>query len=462
MPTENPILRRSQPMPAMENPFTRFGLRENPFPTSPTVTPQSSDPRVNGDIYCTELRAVEEDQFEQLLIPRAGQAASRPIALLMDYATRRGRGIGKTAFLNRQRRRIMLDLGDRLTDGAYVMLAAHVIPEGGGRTRKFWQFVRSVALSLNSQYCISTAIWRLRAFSGLIEDNVLGQVTLENMGSTLGDDRWLQEHNVDVLFTLNHEVERMLVRAGVREDVARSLSVDGASPEAWEQRFLRHQSDPWWRTEGHLLIFDDLVRLFQAADISRVLLLVDEVEKIVRPQNSQERRAFVDDLRRFFVDGPYQNIYTHMYGLLLTIHPYVQELWQPYWKAAGLDRVCPLGGGAASQYTIYFYPFKAEDAAVPLVKAYLDYFRIKDGDRGSLEPFDEEAVVRSLDLEGGLPGPMLNLLRLAMDEAIKEGWQTIHADQIESIFGANPPSEPEDEAVLDNLPAVKVDLTGNE
>jgi len=257
-------------------------------------------------------------------------------------------------------------------------------------------------------------------------------------------------------------VERMLVRAGVREDVARSLSVDGASPEAWEQRFLRHQSDPWWRTEGHLLIFDDLVRLFQAADISRVLLLVDEVEKIVRPQNSQERRAFVDDLRRFFVDGPYQNIYTHMYGLLLTIHPYVQELWQPYWKAAGLDRVCPLGGGAASQYTIYFYPFKAEDAAVPLVKAYLDYFRIKDGDRGSLEPFDEEAVVRSLDLEGGLPGPMLNLLRLAMDEAIKEGWQTIHADQIESIFGANPPSEPEDEAVLDNLPAVKVDLTGNE
>lgn len=462
MPTENPILRRSQPMPVAENQFTRFGLKENPFPTSPTVTPQSKDPRVNGDIYCKELREVEEAQFEQLLIPRTGQAASRPIVLLMDYATRRGRGIGKTAFLNRQRRRLMQDLGDRLTDGAYVMLATHVIPEGGGRTRKFWQFMRSIVWSLNSQYCISTAIWRLRAFSGLISEDVLGQIDIENMGATLGNDRWLQEHGVDVFFTLNHEVERLLIGAGVRQEIARSLSVDGASPESWEQHFLSRQSDPWWRTEGQLLVFDDLVRLFQAADVSRVLLLVDEVEKIVRPQNSQERRAFVDDLRRFFVDGPYQSVYTHMYGLLLTIHPYVQELWQPYWKAAGLDRVCPLGGGTAPQYTIYFYPLKAEDAAVPLVKAYLDYFRIVESEMGSLEPFDKEAVVKSLDLAGGLPGPMLHILRLAMDEAVKEGWPAIHIDQVEAISETNMPSEPEDEPVLGNLPGVKVDLAESE
>lgn len=460
MTTSNPLLRRPQPMPAAENPYARFGLTQNPFPDSPTIVPDSSDPRRNGEIYRADLRATEEAQFERLLVPRPGQPEPRPIALLMDYATRRGRGIGKTAFLNYQRRRILADLGDQLTGGTYVLLAAHLIPEGGGRTRKFWQFTRLVAQALNAGNCIAWAIWRLRAFSEQIPEEILAQVDPRDPGPTLGNNQWLQEKGINVMFMLDPDVERVLIRAGVRENIAHSLARDGYASDVWERQFLARQSDYRWRREGHFLVFDDLVRLFRAAEIYRTLLLVDEVEKIVVPQNRQERRAFVDDLRRFFIDGPFQSVYTHFYGLLLTIHPYIQELWTPHWKAAGLDRVCAISGGAAQEYTIYFRPLDAEATAVPLVLAYLDYFRTLPDQRGQLHPFDQEAVVEALGLSGGVPGPMLTLLRLVLERAVREGWETIRADQVRAIYKSEIPSEPAEEYDLESLPPVRMDLLG--
>lgn len=459
MINSSPLLRRSRPTPVSENPCERFGLEENPFPDLPIIVPGSSDPRRNGEIYYAELRANEEAQFERLLVPRPGQE-TRPIALLMDYATRRGRGIGKTAFLNYQRRRVMVDLGDQLTGGAFVILAAHLIPEGGGRTRKFWQFIRLIAQALNAGNCIAWAVWRLRAFSGHIADDILAEVDPRNPGPSLGDDQWLQQRGVDVTFALNSAVERVLIRSGVREGIARSLACHGYAPDRWEQYFLAHQTDYRWRREGHLLVHNDLVRLFRTAEIHRTLLLVDEVEKIVVPQNRQERRAFVDDVRRFFVDGPFQSVHTRFYGLLLTIHPYVQELWVPYWKAAGLDRVCAISGGTAKEYTIYFEPLDVEATAVPLVLAYLDHFRTSAEERGQLHPFDQEAVVEALRLSGGLPGPMLTLLWLVLNRAVREGWESISADQVRAIHESEVPAEPPEED-LEPLPPARTDLLGD-
>lgn len=458
--SSNPLLRRSQPTPVKENPYTRFGLTQNPFPDSPAIAPGSDDPTRNGEIYCADLRASEEAQFERLLIPHAERPEPRLIAILMDFATRRGRGIGKTAFLIYQQRRIMEDLGNQLTGGAYVLLAAHLMPEGGGRTRKFWQFTRSIAHSLNEWNCIAWAIWRLRAFSEQIPEQVLACVDPRNPGPTLGDDQWLVQQGVNVMFNLNPAIERTLVQSGVREEVARSLASDGYAPGVWQQRYLGQQSDYRWRNEGGQLVFDDLVRLFQAAGVNRVLLLVDDVEKIVVPQNRQERVAFVDDLRRFFVDGPFQSVYTRSYGLLLTIHPQIQQLWTPYWKAAGLDRVCPISGGAVQEYTIYFHPFlDAEATAVPLVLTYLDYFRASDDQKGELHPFDRESVVEALRLSGGVPGPMLPLLRLVLERAVQENWETINADHVRAIYESVTPIEPPDEEEWEQLPPTRVDLS---
>lgn len=453
-------LRRSAvPIGIPEETYRRFGLTQNPFPNRPTVVRDSEDPRLNGTLYEPKLREQEQFKFERLMVPGLDQPETRPIGFLMDYATRRGRGIGKTAFLNYQCRRIMSDLGNELTDSTYVMFAAYISPPSGGRSRKFWQFMQQIAEALNEQFIIAQAIWRLRAFSGRIPDDVLTQIGSDPQ-ATIGNDLWLEQKGINVMWDLDRTVERKLQEAGVRDEIAHALASSGHDPVEWQRVFLSQQTDYRWRRQGGQLVFDDLVCLFQAAEFNRGLLLVDQVENVVVPQNQRERRAFVEEIRYFFVDGPHQNTRIGFYGLLLTIHPYLQELLVSHWNAVGLDRVCQLSGGMATQYTIYFEPLPVEVVvAVSLVTAYMNEYRTSADLRGQLTPFDQDAVVEALRLAGGVPGPMLTLLRRTLEEAVENDWKSIGIEQIRSVFETHIPSEPEEVGVGEELPPPRVDLS---
>ncbi len=462
----NPLFRRSNIEANAEieantdNPYERFGLSDNPFPIAPTIQPMNSDPRENGSIYETALRRDEQEAFDKKLIPHRDRPSVHSMTMLMDYATRRGRGIGKTAFITHQRSRIMKDFGNEITGGAFVLLAAHVIPGGSGRTRYFWQFARLLAETLNQDDCIASAVWRLRAFSEIIPDTVLDQIDISNPGLTLGNDRWLEEKGINVMFDLNPAVEHKLIQAGVSSETAHSLAWDGADCEKWTLHFLDRNNDYWWRQRGDKLVFNELVLLFKAAEIDHVMLLVDEVENIVIPQSRLERRAFVVDLRRYFVDGNFQSASLHFYSLLLTIHPQIQEIWNSYWGAAGLDRVCAISGGTAQEYTILFHPLKPEDAAVPLALAYLNHYRLP-GMSNDLNPFTKDAVVEALRLSGGVPGIMLNRLRLILEKAREQGWEIIDAEQIKQLREAVLPSEPPELDESQILQDATTDLMGD-
>lgn len=453
-------LRRSTvPIGIPAESYHRFQLTQNPFPNRPTIVRDSEDLRLNGTLYEPTLREQEQQKFEQLMVPRPDQPEARPIAFLMDYATRLGRGIGKTAFLNYQCRRIMNDLGSELTDGTYVLFAAYISPPGGGRCRKFWQFTQQIAKALNEQSIIAQAIWRLRVFSGEIPDDVLAQVGSDPQ-ATIGNDAWLEQQGINVMWDLNRAVERELQEVGVRDEIAGALAHNGHDPMEWQRVFLSKLSDYRWRREGGQLVFDDLVHLFQAAEFNRGLLLVDQMENIVVPQNQRERRAFVEEIRSSFVDGPHENTRIGFYGLLLTIHPYLQELLVPHWNAVGLDRVCQLSGEMVAQYTIYFEPLPVELViAVSLATAYMNEFRTSPDLRGQLTPFDQEAVVEALRLAGGVPGRMLTLLRRVLEEVVEHDWESIGVEQIRNVFETHVPAEPEDTDVDEELPPPKVDLT---
>jgi hypothetical protein len=437
-----------------ENRFERFGLSQNPFPNKPSLV-------IGSDRlpYLSNLRAQEEKQFEDLMIPSPDHPEPRIIAFLMDYATRRGRGIGKTAFLNHQRERIMGDLGNSLTNGSYVLFAVYVLPQPSG-TRKFWQFARLIAQATNDQNIIAMAMWRLRAFSGIIPDKVLDQVR-DNPEETIGNDGWLREKGVPVDFQLMHTIKTMLEQAGVRAEIAKELAIQGHSPSAWRAGFLDHQTEFRWRQEGTQLVFDDFVRLFTLAGFSKGLLLVDEMEKIVSKQNIRERRDFVDLTRHYFIDGPCENTRRDFYSLFLTIHPYIQELLAPHWEAAGLDRFAALSRELVQEYTVYFNPVSPE-LAVPLVKVYLDESRSSEDQKGSLTPFDNAAVTEALVRSGRIPGKMLTLLYHVMEKAAKEQWSSISAEQIRQVFQAHPPAEPEDsETDTTQLVPPQPDLKGD-
>lgn len=433
------------------NPYQIYGFSQNPFPSRASIVVGSGE-----DLpYLPELRAKEQEKFERLMVPHPDHPDPRTIGFLMDYATRRGRGIGKTVFLNWQRKRIMDDFGDALTDGTHVLFAVHVTPVPG-RTRKFWQFTQLIAEKLNDQEVIAKALWRLRFFSGIIPEDVLDQA-IDNPAETIGNDAWLRHKGVDVDFQLAHHIQRQLEQAGIRSDVAQSLALSGHDPASWRGRFLAQQSDYRWRNEGARLVFDDLVHLFRLAGFTRGLILVDEVEKIVTQQNIKERRTFVESVRYYFIDGSCENARQRFYGLFLTIHPYLQELLAPHWEAAGLDRFAALSREFAESSTVYFEPLQ-RDSAVPLVNVYLDAARFDSREEGTLAPLEEPAVEEALALSGGVPGKMLKLLYEVIERAVDSHWDAIDAERVRQVAQALPPDVPKEESETQQLPSAEVDL----
>ncbi|MCI0611832.1 hypothetical protein L0244_02475 [bacterium] len=433
-------------------------MHENPFPYSPSLVPRSENPRLNGTIYNEQLHEGKAKDFERLLIPGPGRNNPQAIAFLMDFASRRGRGIGKTAFLNHQREEIMKDLGDRASGGTSVMFAAHVIATTSPPCRKFWEFCRTIAETLCEQNIIAQAVWRLRALSGKIPDSTLQQTgNAEEWSNTIGNDGWLANNGVNVLFDLNPSVERKLKDAGVREDLAHDLAEVGATPSL-QVRLLERFTDYRWRRDGGRLVFHDLVNCFKAAEFSRGLLLIDEVEKIVYHQNVQERRAFVESLRYYVMDGNCANARYRFFGILLTIHPSIQEILLSHWKDAGLDRLAPLTEPDTQQSTIYFEPLN-NSMAIPLITEYLDYFRIAPAQRGTIQPFSEDAVVEALVKSGGVPGPMLQLLHRVIERAIEIGKASINKSFVEVVHAELPREEASEIDNVEHLPSVQVKLT---
>ncbi len=459
--TDNLLRQVSEKQEHEKNKYQVFNFTRNPFPSRPSVTPGSSDKRENGSIYVPELHQEAETSFQKLLVPTGGDSQTRSIAFLLDHATRRGRGIGKTAFLRYQQRRIMKDLGNQLSNGTEVIFAVYLLPFPDGKTRKFWQFHKLITNALIEQEVIATAMWRLRAFSSVLSPEILSQVGNEPR-LTLGDDTWLRKNGIYVDYDfmgkkgLNEQVSRNLEKGGVDADLAKKLAHFGHDIHKFEEQISQISDYAWSKNNGKLF-FDDLIKVLKMAGFTKGLILVDEVEKIIAPQNSAERRMFTDSLRYFFMDGYSENARLSFCNLLLTIHPYIQELLSPHWNAAGLDRFSALSGELASEYTIYFGPLNQEHA-IPLAQEYLDEARTENSYKGMLEPFTPEAINEALLLSGRVPGIFLTLLNNTVEKAIYGNRSTIDASLIKQVAKIREPQEPNEKDQTEQLIEPQVNL----
>jgi hypothetical protein len=452
----NPLLRTvRETIPAVSTHYDSLGLRDNPFPLEPGLVQGSPDPRLNGEIYCEELYADKQEDFDKLLIPSRLSGQPRSIAFLMDHATRRGRGIGKSAFLNHQKERILADFGEKASEGTSVIFAVQVTPQTTPSCRKFWEFCRLITETLIDQDILTLAKWRLRALSGRIPDEVLQEIgDSSDWPRTIGNDSWLRERNVEPLLDVDIEVEKQVIGLGVPPDVAHLL-VSSNSAAQFRQHILSRFTSNTWRQEGGKLVFDYLVKYFLAAKFTRGVLLIDEVEKIVYHQTTVERRAFVESCRSYLIDGDCENARRRFYGMLFTIHPGIQEILLPHWKSAGLDRLAPLAEGDASESTVYFGPLKPE-MALPLIKVYLDHYKLSPDN--TIHPFTEEAVIEALVRSGGVPRPTLKLLHRVIEEAAKQGVEAIGKPEIEKALSTKTSVEAEEMEEFPLLPESDVDL----
>lgn len=447
------IFRKPTAISEKENKYEALGFRYNPFPVDPTVKPYSKDERENGSIYMTSLREGEIQQFKDIVID-----SDSKINLLMDYAAYRGRGIGKTAFLNYLRKEINNDLGESISDGQQVLYAIYVNPGGEKKERKFSHLSRIIYESIINDDLMLITFCRLRAGSGLIPEKLLEQITYDNLASTLGNNEWLIENNIDI-HKVDYQVQQTLAEHGVSFAKTGELELFERSYINFQKIFSVENTELFWKKNGVDFVFNDLVRIFKAAHFSNIIILFDEAEKIIISQNFGERREFCDNLRYYFIDGSSENANNRFYKLLMTIHPNSQELLLTHWNAAGLDRFSVLGGEGAKANTIFFRPLQDKKLAVQLASEYLTRAKIKTGEPiDQLYPFDEDALEKAIEICDGIPGKFLKLLYNSIEQSLSENWDKINISRIENIWKKIIEIESKPNTVVDEMPQTKTYL----
>lgn len=431
-----------------EDKYSLYGFKQNPFPFDPTVKPTSTDYRENGSVFLEELRSDELEEFKSRIIN-----SSTKIGFLMDYAAYKGRGIGKTAFLNYVKNLINADLGLSISKGQDVLYAVYVTPSPDKRERNMSLIARNIYNSMLSSDLFLIVFSRLRAFSGIIPDSVLDEIT-NNYRETIANDLWLKERGV-YIDKLNKSVEDVLRGIGIDIKFDYNNFMARNSYEVFLEAIKIDQSDYIWKNKGCDFLFTTLVRLFKEAYFTHCIILLDEVEKIVTYQNFAERHAFCDSLRNYFIDGVSLNAIDGYYKILLTIHPNSQELLMPHWSAAGLNRFSELGGTTANQNTIFFQPIKnTDDIAVKLTQTYMVPARITGNN--SISPFTEQALSEVMLRAGNIPGAFLRYMYMAVEKGIELGWKAIDKQEVSLLWSDS--AEIENNNQIVQLPETKTEL----
>lgn len=422
---------------ATNNIYSEFGFNRNPFPRKPSININSSDERENGSIYIPDLRREEINSFKKIIIPNSSNQEPKNISFLMDYATRQGRGIGKTSFLNYQSKFINKDLGYEITDGSDVIYAVYVSPIPGEIYKRFWMISKQIIKNSIDQKLLSIALCRLRFFHGEIDPRVLEHVNDENILETMGDTDWIKERYRDLGLNLNdfnleQKIKHLLINEGINSTLADRLSRFGGSPNELSKYYFEPISDSDWKKNSNQILFDEISKILNLAGFTKCIFLLDEMEKIIQPLNSQDRRNFCDELRYWAIDGTSENCKNSFYNFLFVIHPYLQELLNPHWNASGLERFASLGGQFADDYTIYFKPID-QNQAIPLAIEYMNKSRIDKNQRESLKPFDKDSLELALVKSYKIPGKFLNFLHIGIERAIQDRWETIDSSKIDLL-----------------------------
>ena len=448
---ENKLLRKPKSIDEVENKYQYLGFTRNPFPNEPAVKPYSADSRVNGSIFLEKIRAEEIKEFNDHIVN-----APNKIGLLMDYAAYKGRGIGKTAFLNHMKNSINSDLGDNVSEGNSVLYAVYVSPSADKSYRTLNDVAHSIFTSMHKEGLFLTVFCRLRALSGLLDGVIDDTIDESNYESTIANDDWLVKHEIDVP-GVNKFVLGELAKAGLTDDTS---NLFGANYQSFCKLLDENRNDFFWKKEGLSFLFDKVEKLLKAAMFTNCIILLDEAEKMIQYQNSNERRALCDNLRYYFIDGACSNAIDGFFKIVMTIHPNSQELLMPHWAAAGLDRICSLGGDTSSENTIFFKPMSNDEIMISeFAEIYLHESRI-DKNINTIAPFNQEAINYAMEKTDRIPGKFLKLLYLMIEKAVQHKWETIDREKVDMAWKESNKNYSSQNITPDEtpLPKTKVEL----
>ena len=379
--------------------FERFNLKENPFPSQPTINQESDDARYNGEIYERSIRQPEYNKLQQnfLRVPQNDPNHLR-LGYLIDTSYI-GRGNGKSAFLINAQRDINHDFCRELSNGVNKCFALTISPEPSGRTKTFANFVDLFMATLFRTNLVDDVLAGLRLDAILsirpdfpIEENFRNEDELRHK---LNSFDWYKTANLDYR-QVHQFVQNNTYLQPLPADFPlyqRSLFDSFPTRQSFED-YYRNLRPGKPRLE---FAFSDLVRVFLGAGFNGAYIFVDDYERIPDFQSERQKRDFALELRSCLFDGYYVSAQIGFFNMLLVLHAGVPRLIQKAWEQSGLEHRVPMfyRGGTPN----HIIPFEkiAIDNVHDLVKRYLAEYRIRP-ETDTLNPFSSEAIAKIAEL----------------------------------------------------------------
>jgi hypothetical protein len=415
-----------------------------PFPTEPVVDPYNTDPRRNGSIYAESPAKAEIEKFERLLIRPDDFSNRVRLAYLWSQGDKEGgRGMGKTALLRYFRQRINKDWG--ATEFSEQFSAAVIYVSFPSQVDR--RFMEQLAYSALVDICkngvleASRAALRLERLTDEQANAVLTNSDGTQDASNLLNDDILQDKGIQPN-ALDTEISRLLQREGVQRNVAvalargefedylRSMRRDGNLEPFYVPRDTKvlDYSCSW--------LFNDMVHYLRAAGFAGGYLFIDDIENLVDQMARRHGIEFAKEFGLCTVRPGYANTAHNFFSNVLTTHQNVASKLSNAWGEAGLSSIARLDPNSPNSVEL---PLPGRDQAREIVVAHLDYYRVDQGDRGTVKPFTEEGINVLLGDQQMLR-PRL-LLRTAADvvsKAMEEGVTIIEAATVKSAIDGSP------------------------
>lgn len=372
--------------------YERFNLSENPFPSEPTVNKESTDKRINGNIYEMQIR---EHEFEQILTSFIKQPQNSPNHIRLGYiidSSYIGRGNGKSAFLLNLLQTINREYCLDLSDGQNKCFAAYVSPEPGGRTKTFVSFVDSIYDAILKSEIISVclATCRLEAINKLYPDFNFRQFSEIELVQNLNDLQWFESNSIS-----SSSVHSELLSTIHFQDLPSDFPIFRGRNTFYPSFITQKDFEDYYRElkkpkERIDFIFTHLVKFFMAANFNGAYILVDDFERIPDFQSSRQKKDFALELRSCLFDGYYTNAKLGFYNVLLVLHAGVPRLISDAWASSGMENRAPINQ-LTYKHIISFEKLTKEHVAL-LLKKYLLEYRIDPTKSDGLSPFTEGAA----------------------------------------------------------------------
>lgn len=415
--------------------FQKFGLSDNPFPSEPYVNQDSTDKRVNGGIYETEIHKTELQKIMNNFIkkPQSDHNHLR-LGYIIDTSYI-GRGNGKSAFLLKLKQIIDNEYCLDLSDGKNKCFAIYFSPESGGRTKTFPSFVeifyQAIVRSEIIQNCL--AILRLESMKKLYSnfEGIIENMSDEDLITLLNDEEWFSKNNFD-----NAAISDEIYKHDFLQQLPAEFPLFRGR-NSWVKPFITvkdftdyYVNNLKKSSDRITFVFSNLVNFFVAAGFNGAYILVDDFERVPDFQSERQKRDFALELRSCLFDGLHTNAKLGFYNFLLVFHAGVPRLVGDAWAASGMEHRVPIMPKISSNHVIRFEKLSKKHAVLLLVK-YLAEYRIDSKELDPLHPFDEGAVQKIGELSEYNAARMLKMANELLEKATElENVQLINSSFI--------------------------------